>query len=186
MGGTPQRAGGEGEPRYLTVGVVRKPHGIKGELFIWLETDQPDKVFRPGRSLLVGDAAGRPTDRSLTVERSRLFKGGLLLQPEGHRTRTEETESLRGCSLLIPEAEAEPLGEGEVFYHQLIGMQVVADGAPVGTVREVYEAPSGDLLVVRRQGGDEVLIPFVRDLIRAIQPETRVLEIDPPAGLLDL
>ncbi|HEX2094537.1 MAG TPA: ribosome maturation factor RimM [Longimicrobiaceae bacterium] len=174
------------EPEYLVVGTVQKPHGIRGELFVQVETDHPDAAFASGRVLHLADAAGAPSGRTLTVERARAFKGGLLLRAVGLSSRTPEVEALRGVSLLIPRSEAAPLDEGEVFYHQLLGMRVVAGGEEVGMVRDVYEAPSGHLLAVLRPGRAELMLPFVGEIIRRLDVEERVLEIDPPTGLLEL
>lgn len=171
---------------FLLVGRIRKPHGIRGELFVWLETDRPDAVFHAGRTLFLGDDTGVAEGATLVVERSRPFKDGVLLKVEGHATLTEALEALRGRSLYIRSSDAAPLAEDEVFYYQLIGISVVANGNPVGTVREVYEGSASDLLVVRRPDAKDLLIPFVREMIRRIDVTERVLEIDPPEGLLDL
>lgn len=185
MSDAPGSTGSEAE--YLIVGTIRKPHGIRGELFVWLETDRPAAVFRPGRVLQVGDSLGRQIGGALTVERVRPFKSeGVLLRVLEHTSRTEATDALRGRSLLIPATEAAPLGEGEVFYHQLPGLRVVVAGETVGTVREVYEESAADLLAVERPGAGELLIPLVREWVRRIDPEERILELDPPAGLLEL
>ena len=56
----------------------------------------------------------------------------------------------------------------------------------VGTIDEVYDAPAGPMLSVRRERGKELLIPFVRQMIRRVDPAEKVLELDLPAGLLDL
>lgn len=175
------------EPEFLIVGTVQKPHGIKGELFVRLETDRPGEVFAPGRALRLGDAAGAPTDEHLTVERARAFKGGMLVKAAELGGRDEALEGLRGRTLLIRRSEAAAPEEGEVFYHQLLGMRVVtpAEGE-VGTVREVYDAPSGPLLSVARPGRGELLIPFVREMIRRIDPAEKTLELDLPVGLLEL
>jgi 16S rRNA processing protein RimM len=175
------------EPEFLIVGTIQKPHGIKGELFVRLETDRPGEVFAPGRALRLGDAEGTPAQEHLTIERARPFKGGMLVKAEELGGRDEALEGLRGRTLLIPRGEAEPAAEDEVFYHQLLGMRVTtpAEGE-VGTVREVYEAPSGPLLSVARKGRGELLIPFVREMIRRIDPAEKTLELDLPAGLLEL
>ncbi|HEX5725075.1 MAG TPA: ribosome maturation factor RimM [Longimicrobiaceae bacterium] len=172
--------------QHLVVGTVQKPHGIKGELFVRVETDRPAEVFAPGRVLLLADAAGRPQGGSLTVERARAFKGGLLVKVAEHAGRTPEAEALRGRTLVIPRGEAAPLADDEVFYHELVGMRVVAGEETVGTVRELYEAPAGFLLGVERADGRELLVPFVRELVRRMDAQARVLEIEAPAGLLDL
>lgn len=172
--------------RYLSVGVVRKPHGIRGELLIGVETDRPESVFRPGRELHLGSAAGVPTGKRLTIGRVRPFKDGYLVVAKEFPSRNAEMEALRGHTLLIPEAEAAPPAEDEVFYHELAGMRVVVGEAAVGTVREVMETPGGDLLVVKREEGKDLLVPLVREMVAGIDREARVVTIDPPEGLLDL
>ena len=174
------------ETEFLAVGTIQKPHGIRGELSVRVETDRPDAVFTPGRVLLLGDAAGRPDGGSLTVERARPFKSGFLVRAAGITSLTPEVEAMRGRSLLIPASEAAPLGEGEVFFHHLVGMRVLAGEEEVGRVRDVYETPSGHMLAVERRGKRELMLPFVAEMIRRMDVEGRELEIDPPAGLLDL
>jgi 16S rRNA processing protein RimM len=145
----------EAEGDFLIVGLVQKPHGIKGEVFVRVETDHPMDVFAAGRVVRLADAEGRPLDRSLTIERARPFKGGLLVKaaeigPRDPHGRESDVDSLRGLTLVIPRGEARPLDEDEVFLHQLVGMTVAADEGTVGTVRELYDAPSGFLLAVDR------------------------------------
>jgi 16S rRNA processing protein RimM len=171
---------------WLIVGAVQKPHGIKGELFVRVETDHPGAVFAPGRVLQLGDADGRPVEGTITIERARPFKGGLLVKVAELSGRDERTDALRGRSILIPEGDAAPLGEDETFVHQLIGLRVVAAGEPVGVVREVYDAPGGWYLGVEREGRKELLLPFVREMVTRVDPAEGVVEIDPPAGLLEL
>lgn len=174
------------EPEYLIVGTIRKPHGIRGELMVQVETDRPAAVFVPGRVLLRAGADGRPGAGSLTVERSRPFKDGVLLRVQEHPNRDQAMEELRGTVLLIPRDQAAPLDEDEVFLHELVGMRVLTAEGEVGVVGELYDAPSGWLLGVWRERGKELLVPFVREMVRRVDREARVLEIEAPAGLLDL
>lgn len=171
---------------FLRVGEVQRPHGVRGELFVRLETDRPEAVFVPGRVLQVGDVRGTLLGRAVTVERARAFKDGVLLKLEGLASR-EDTELARGWTLLIPSSEAAPLAEGEIFVHELVGMEVRSREGVVGAVREVYDAPAGYLLAVSRPGGKgELMIPFVEALVASVDRETRVLEIEALPGLLDL
>lgn len=175
-----------GEGGFLVVGTIQKPHGIKGELMVRLETDHPAAVFAAGRVLRLGDARGRLTDGHLTIERARPFKGGMLVKAAEHAGRNEAVESLRGASLLIPADEAQPLDDDEAFIHQLVGLRVVHGEETLGTVGEVYEAPSGWYLGVRREGKKEMLVPFVRDLVRRVDPAEGVVEVELPAGFTEL
>lgn len=181
------RAADGGVERYLVVATVRRPHGVRGELSLALETDRPRVVFRKGRRLLLGDAAGRPTGGAVTVERSRGAPGGgLLLKAEEYSTRNAELEALRGRSLLIPASEAAPADAGELHYLDLIGMTIRADGRTVGTVRSITETQAGEILVLEREGGGELLVPFVRAWIRSVDESGRTMDVEPPEGLLEL
>lgn len=177
---------GADEAGFLVVGTVRRPHGIRGELVVGLETDRPRAVFRPGRALLLGDGAGRPVGGALTVEKARPFKDGLLLKVVEHTGRSAELEALRGRSLLIPVTEAAPAGDDEVHYRDLVGMTMTVEGQPIGRVRRVAETPAGELLEVERPGRRDLLVPFVKEWVRAIDREGATLDLVPPEGLLEL
>lgn len=178
------RAGEGGEP-FLVVGVIRKPHGVRGELQISVETDRPAPVFRKGRVLQLGDAAGRPSGGSITLEQARPMKDGLLIRVAEHANR-ETVEALRGRTLLIPASESAPAAADEVPYHRLVGCAVVVGDETLGLVAEVLEVGGGEMLAVRRATGKELLIPFVNEMVRSVDLERRRVVVDPPEGLLDL
>lgn len=172
--------------KYLRVGTVRKPHGLRGEIVVQLDTDRADYVYRPGRVLQIGDGDGQPLGMTLTVEGSRPFKGGLLVRTTELKSLTDEVEGLRGRSLLIPADDAAPLGEDEVFHHELAGMAVLIDGERIGIVKDLVETAGSELLVVTRQGGRELLVPLVKEMVTSIDREARIVILDLPPGLLDL
>lgn len=171
---------------YLVVGTVQKPHGIRGELAVRAETDRPDTAFAAGRTLTIGDAKGRPVGGTLQVERARPFKAGVLLKVRELTSLGPEAEALRGRTLLLTADQVAPLEEDEVFVHELVGMEVRAGEQVVGRVRDVYEGPAGHLLAVQRSGRGELIVPFVAALVTRVDRDARVVEIDPPEGLLEL
>ena len=182
-----ERPSGEApRPEHLVVGHVSKAHGTKGELLIWTLTDRPEEVFEPGRVLIAGDESGGvgTSPLELVVETSRPYRKGMLVGFEGYPDRNA-AEALRGRYLLIDASEAET-GEGEVYYHDLLGLRVeTVDGVEVGVVREVYETEPAHLLEVK--GADKVhLVPFAERLVVELDLEARRLVIDPPEGLLGL
>jgi len=56
----------------------------------------------------------------------------------------------------------------------------------LGRVTEVYEAPAGWYLGVQREGLKELLVPFVRELVRRVGPAAGEVEVELPAGLAEL
>jgi 16S rRNA processing protein RimM len=119
------------------------------------------------------------------VEEGRPYRKGWLVRFEGVEDRTE-AELLLGRYVLVPSAELGGLEEGEVFYHQLLGLEVeTVAGEVVGRVREVYETEPDHMLEVKGEGRVH-LIPFARRIVRMLDVEAGRLVIDPPEGLLEL
>lgn len=180
---------GSEAPPFLVVGHLNKPHGTKGELFVWPLTDHPGSVFAPGVTLRVANAEGDAPDPffpALKIETVRPYRRGFLVKFVGTADR-DGAERLRDRYLLRPFEEVEGLAEGEVFYHQLLGLFVeTVDGTPVGRVVEVYEIRPADMLAVEDDHGRSRLIPFTKQVVRAVDVEGGRLVIDPPEGLLDL
>lgn len=170
------------------MGHINKPHGTRGEVFVWLLTDHPDQVFAPGATLQTAGADGRTPDPALaplSVRTVRPFRRGLLVGFEGVPGRSE-AEALRDRYLLTPFDEVRPAEEDELFYHEVLGMKVeTQSGEPLGEVVELYELRPAHMLEVRGPTGMR-LIPFTARVLVSVDREARRMVIDPPPGLLDL
>lgn len=177
------------QPTHLVVGHVSKPHGTKGELFVWPLTDAIDEVFAEGRSLLVGDEHGKLDQtytEPLTIETVRPFKRGVLIKIAGRNGR-EAVDEFAQRYLMAPVEELAAPEEGEVYYHQLLGMKVVTnEGQLVGTVRELYETAPAEMLEVKSEDGRTHLIPFAERIVKKVDVESGEIVIKPPPGLLEI
>lgn len=167
------------------VGRIVKPHGIRGELVVNPSTDSTDLRFAVGSVLFVTSREGAVT-RSLTVTAARPHTGRLLVRFEGVDDR-DGADALRGVPLSAGVTDLPPIEDPDEFYdHQLEGLAVhTVAGELVGTLREVVHGAGGELLVVDRDGGGEVLVPFVRQIVPEVDLAGRKVLIDPPPGLLD-
>lgn len=175
------------EPEFLVVGHLAKPHGTKGDLLIRPLTDRPEAVFAEGLRVFVGDDQGRmgkaPQER--VMELARPYKRGWRVKLEGVDDRNA-AEDLAGRYVLVPAEELSEPEEGEFFYHQLLGLEVVTKaGEVVGRVREVYDTEPRHLLEVKGKGRVH-LVPFDRAIVTGVELEAGRLVIDPPEGLLEL
>jgi len=120
------------------------------------------------------------------VEDLRPHKNFFVLKLEGVETMTQ-AEALAGAEVLVPEEELQPLKADTFYHHQIMGCRVVTvDGREVGRVADIQSAAGNDLLVIRPEGREEILIPFSRDICREVDLEAGLIVIDPPDGLLDL
>lgn len=155
----------------LSVGHIRKAHGLKGEVVVRLTTNRTERV-RPGASLVAGD-------KTLVVAKSRPKDSDYLVLFEAVTTR-EAADELRGTELF-----AEPIDDpDELWVHELIGAVVVDQhGTERGTVVEVHDNPASDLLVL----DTEALVPTT--FIVGFDPSARdsgEVAIDAPDGLFEL
>ena len=156
------------EPRYLVVGRIVAPWGVRGEVKVTIETGFPERFERLKRVYLGEKAI------SFVLERSRLHKGHALLKLRGCGDR-DAAEKLRGQLVQIPIEEAMPLGEDEYYVYQIVGLDVwTTEGEHLGRVSEVLFTDANDVCVVTGERG-EILIPAVEDV---------VLEVDLVSGQL--
>jgi 16S rRNA processing protein RimM len=171
----------------VVVGRIGRPHGVRGEVTVEVRTDDPDLRFAPGTVLLTEPAARGP----LTVAGRRWHRDVLLLSLEGPGGQAvasrEAAEELRNTELHVPVADLPQLDDPDVFYdHQLVGLTArLTDGTSLGPVTAVRHE-GADLLVVRRDDGGDLLVPFVAAIVPTVDVAGGVVVVDPPEGLLDL
>ena len=182
----------------LRVARIGKPHGIRGEVTVQLFTDDPAARLGPGALLHVGpdttDASeaaavhswrpGEPIRAGavLRVQSQRWNKAICLLRFE-EATDRNAAEELRNHMLFVDTA-GEPDDADEYYSHDLEGFTCVdGHGHVLGTVAELLPGAAQDLLSVTPAHGDDVLVPFVSELVPQIDMEGRRIVLTPPEGL---
>jgi len=146
------------EPRFLVIGQITKPHGVRGEVRVRPHTDVPERF-----SWLTQVYVGQTNPQLRQIESMRWHKEILLLKFDGLDSR-DAIEGLRGQYLQVPESEAIPLADDEYFLYQLIGLQVVSDdGQVLGELKQVIETGANRVFVVRGEAG-ELLLPDIPDV----------------------
>lgn len=169
----------------LRVGRLVKAHGLKGALKLELYTDDPERRFVPGAEF------------SLQVPTSSAWHGKKLELVElrwynSHPVAffvdvpdRSAAETLVKAVLWVDQDAAELPEEEDAWYdHQLVGLEVLRDGAPVGTVTRVDHLPAQDLLVVRTADGD-VMVPFVKAIVPEVDVKAGTVTVTPPPGLFE-
>lgn len=160
------RADDAAPPRFLVIGQIKRPHGVRGEVRADIHTELPERFSWLKQVYLSAD----PDDthpKIVGVEATRLHQGQVLLKLDTIDAR-DEAEMLRGHWLLVPEAEAIPLEEGEYYLYQLIGLAVYTDeDEHLGELVEVIETGANNVFVVR--GAErETLIPDTPEVVQDI------------------
>ena len=127
--------------------------------------------------MLVGDS-----DELRRVERQRLHGDRVILKLAGIDDRTA-AEAMRGALVRVPIEQAVELPPGSYFWHEIVGLRVQdTRGRALGTVAEVLATGSNDVYVVR-SGEGELLLPAIKDVVRAIDREHGVMTVELIPGL---
>ena len=161
----------------VVIGRIGRAHGIRGELNVDIRTDEPERRFAAGSSVVCGD-------RTLTVASARHHSGRLVVSFKEIPDRTA-AETLHGRML---EAEIDPVetpDDPDEFYdHQLVGLEARSGDAVVGTVTGIVHGPYQDTLTIDVDGR-EVFVPFVTALVPVVDVLGGFVTINEVEGLLD-
>lgn len=169
-----------GEPEFVAVGQLRRPHGVKGEIRMSVWTDFPERL-KAGTNVFI-----KRKEEPLQVRSTRWHGSDLLISFEEFTTR-EDVGTLRNEILLVPAKELPPLPSGEIYIHELIGMEVfdVDTELSLGTVAEIIETGANDVFIVRNHQGGEILLPDIEDVVLAIHSDKREIQVRLLPGLVD-
>ena len=169
----------------LRVGRLTKAHGLKGAIKVELYTDDPARRFVPGAVFTLQVPTSSPWHgKSLELIELKWYNTHAVAFFKDVPDRTT-AESLVKAILWVDHDLAEESGEEDAWFdHQLIGLSVLRDGITVGTVAQIDHFPAQDLLTVTTDTGD-VLVPFVKAIVAAVDIKSGTLTVTPPAGLFE-
>jgi len=164
----------------IAVGVIRKPHGVRGEASVESWTSSLDRFNELTAVTLV--APDDSSTRAATIESSRAHAGRALVKFAEIAT-PEAVADLRDWTIEIDESEARPLEENEYFLHDLVGLTLVdAEGRERGRVVDTEEGAGGLLLNVERDGR-RYDVPFVAEICTSIDLAQKRIVVKLPEGL---
>lgn len=173
----------------ILVGICGPAHGIKGEVKVIPETDDPERLLAL-KQLWIGMDRSAASPFAVQASRLQTTRHGLTLLAhlEGISDRTvAETFKRRKVYAL---EEDLPGDNGEMYVHDLIGLRAMIlneddSQTEAGEVVDVLEGIAQDLLVVRRDGLSDVLVPDVDEFVVDVDLDAGILTLRPPEGLFD-
>jgi len=186
---------------WIVLAHLLRPQGRKGEVLAELFTDFPERFEDQRRVFLAApgfegeEAEARPVEVVafwLPVGKN---EGRVVLQFAGINT-ISDAESIAGQDVLIPREERLPLDDESIYISELIGCSVYDGPLRVGVVEDVQFAMTADggrrlddaapLLAVTSLEGDEILIPFAKAFLVAVDTEAKRIDMKLPEGLVEV
>ncbi len=148
------------DTKYYRVGKILNTHGLKGDLKIMVVSDfdrfkKGDVVYLLHKGEYI----------ELKVIKRSEYPPHILVRFEGYED-INLVEKYKGDELFITSLQQEKLDDGEYYFHELIGLEVVNErNISKGVVTDVREVPQGYLLVVKKPDGKNALVPFRNEFI---------------------
>lgn len=158
---------------YLLIGQVLRPQGIKGQVKVRPDTDDPERFLDLETVYLKKGEAYEP----VSVDEVSVREDGVYLRLANAQSR-DDAEKQRNWMLYVDRAHAVELGEDETFICDLIGCKAVdTQGNELGTVKDVLQPGGNDVYVIKTPKGD-MLLPALKHVIPTVDVKKGEIVVD--------
>ena len=167
-----------GEPAFLMVGKIRRPHGVAGDALVEIYTDFPERL-QTDTEVYIGE-----DHLPMKIRRRRVHNEGLLLAFE-NITTPEQVGRFRNQFLYTSRKKAPKLSKGEYYQFQLLDLAVEDEaGKPLGKITEIIETGANDVYAVTDESGHEILLPAIAEVILDVDLDRKTMRVHLLPGLI--
>jgi 16S rRNA processing protein RimM len=164
------------------LGKIAKKFSFKGEVLIYLDTDEPE-LYEDMESVFV------EFNKNLVpffIESSSIHKNDFLKVKFEDIDSEAEADQILGCEIYLPLTMLPKLEGNQFYFHEVIGFTV--EDQRLGTIGEIVSIndttaqPLFEILF----NGKEILIPMIDDFILEVNRKDQKILLNTPVGLVDL
>lgn len=163
----------DSDRKFVISGKFGAPHGIKGWIKVYPETDPVDALlnYQPWH------ISNRRDWQPIELTGSRREKDYLVVSLQGITDR-DQAKAFTGKNIAILREQLPALPDDEFYWTDLEGMTVITeDGVTLGKVDHLFSTGSNDVIVVK--GDKKHLIPFLRDsFVKEISRDEKRIIVD--------
>ena len=164
------------------LGKIAKKFSFKGEVLIYLDTDEPE-LYENMESVFV------EYNKNLVpffIENSSLHKNDVLRVQFEDVDSEEEADSIIGCEVYLPLSMLPKLEGNKFYFHEVIGFEIEDKRLGIfGKIVSINDTTAQPLFEVLN-GEVEMLIPMVDHFLEIIDRENKKVVMDLPEGLVEM
>jgi 16S rRNA processing protein RimM len=165
---------------FLEIGKIVKAQGLKGRVKVLSYLESGAEMLQSLDEVIISQ--GKDKRVSYALENFQIRGKCFYLDMEGIEN-IDQAEALLGSLVLVPAAKMGALPEGEYYWQQLIGLEVITEaGTLIGTLAEIFPTGSNDVFVCRG-GTREILLPAIADVVLTVDLEKKIMVVRLPEGL---
>jgi len=170
-----------GKNGYFLLGNITRTHGVKGNVIIQLDVDDPSKYKKIKAVFLKEDSLFA----SRNVTSISLLGNQMIVHLEGIDDMTTAESYIRK-EVFLPITQLPELPTNKVYFHEAVGMKVVDKiEGELGSILQIYDLPEQPVASVAFNG-KELLFPLISVFIDSVDRENKTLYVNLPAGLVDI
>jgi 16S rRNA processing protein RimM len=159
---------------WVAVGVIQRPHGLRGFVRVKPLTDWPERFKKLSSVCSLQSDSVR---QELRIEQVIVRSSDVFIKFRGIDDRAG-AEALTGATLAIGRSECVSLPAGEFYAFEIIGLKVVnPQGENIGTLADIINYPAHDVWMIRN-GNKEWLIPATQDFVKKVDVAAGVIVVD--------
>ena len=165
---------------YFYLGKITKRVGLKGELAVYLDTDEPEKYHK--LESVFFDIDGEPipffVEEIKVKTKNQLI---VLFQDIDDKSSSHYVDT----DLYLPLSSLPILEGNKFYYHEIKGFSVIDSvHGQLGICEDVLDTSPQAVMQIANPKG-EILVPIVNHFIKNVNRETRTIEIETPPGLVE-
>jgi len=169
---------------YFIIGKLIGAHGIRGEMKVFPITDDVRRFSTISECMVLSPA--EKLLRTVTVTGKRFAVETVIIQVEGIVDR-DEAQKLSGLFLAVKREDAAPLPAGRFYISDMIGCKAMdTEHGLLGVVSDVLQTGANDVLVVKRSGKPDLLIPYLKEVVTEVDVFAKMISASLPEGLYEI
>jgi len=169
--------------KYFYLGKVIKPHGFKGMVSAYFETDEPEEYADLKMVFLKMNASPVP----FFIRSIHMINARAIIRFEDVNN-IEQAERLSGKEMHLPVLELRGLSGNNFYYHEIKGFKVIdKKHGEIGTLNQILEYPKQAIMqIIEDKSKKEILIPVKDEFILKIDRKQKKIHLSPPEGLIEM
>lgn len=166
---------------FFYLGIITKPFGYKGQVCIYLDTDEPEKYSNLKSVFILLDDEYLPYQIEEIV-----IRDGKSAIVQFQDIDGEAAKDLIKSELYLPLSDLPPLTGNKFYYHEVIGFQVIdKEKGKIGVCTDFIDISNQPIMQIDFNG-TEIMIPAVDEVFDTVDRSQRIIYISAPEGLIDI
>jgi 16S rRNA processing protein RimM len=168
--------------KHYYLGAVIKTHALKGNVVLFLDTDEPNFYKKLKKLYIKKEGILSP----FFIETAKLLpNGNLLVKLEG--VGLDEALALVKKEIFLPIEELPPLSGNKFYYHEIIDFLAKDEkDLIIGVIKNVNDQTPQALFEIENKEAQQILIPIVDEWLLQVNRQEKFIKLQLPDGLVDL